>query len=232
MIIEWPPQYKIKKHRQARHVKLRMSNHHGLEITVPSRFNVKEIPGILEEHKAWIIKQLTQKRSVVADELPTQITFQGMNESWKIYYEQCQTKLEMIERPGKEIILIGNIQDKNDCRDKLLKWVKAQANKQLTYWLSYFSQLTQLSYHRLVVRDQQTLWGSCTFNKSISLNYKLIFLPKPLMDYVMIHELCHTKHMNHSPAFWNLVAKYDPEWKKHRSELRRANQFIPEWVVV
>ncbi len=228
--IEWPPPYKIKKHRQARHVKLKTSQRYGLEITIPYRFNLKNIPSILEAHKVWITQQLLQMQLVSTEELPTHIPFQAINESWTIHYEQCKTKLEMIERPNKEIVLIGNVQDKNVCRKKLLAWVKAQSQWHLAYWLSFFSELTQLSYEQVTVRDQQTLWGSCTSKKSISLNYKLLFLPKYLMDYVMIHELCHIKYLNHSEKFWNLVSQYDPEWKKHRRELRHANQFIPGWV--
>ncbi|MBV9576780.1 MAG: M48 family metallopeptidase [Gammaproteobacteria bacterium] len=226
----WPPAYKIKKHKRARSVKFRVSAKHGLEITVPYRFNLRNIPAILAENKAWIAKHFLQVQILKTSELPTQIHFSAIQEVWSIHYEPCKTKLTMIERPLNSLVLVGNIYDHALCKKKLLAWVKKKAQLYLTQSLAYFSEFTQLSYERLTIRDQQTLWGSCTAKKAISLNYKLLLLPKYLADYVIIHELCHTKHLNHSEKFWHLVAQYDPHCKQHRKELRQANQLIPAWM--
>lgn len=225
--IEWPPVYKVKKHKRARRVKLYMSKR-GLEITVPFRFNLKEIPTLLEEHKTWITQQCLQSQIKKSAELPTELHFRAVNQWWRIYYDSCQTKWELIERPCDELVLVGSMADKKSGQEKLLAWIKKKSKIYLTGSLEEISKKTQLSYHKVTIRDQHTVWGSCTSKKSINLNYKLIFLPKPLVDYVMIHELCHTKHLNHSEKFWNLVAFFDPHWKQHRQELRHANQFIPD----
>jgi predicted metal-dependent hydrolase len=231
--LTWPPAYSIKKHRRARHVKLRAVPSQGLVLTVPYRFNLKEIPAILEEHKAWITKQLQQLQlpSQSADTLPEKIELFAMNETWTIFYMQCDTKLEIIERPHQEIVLIGNVNDQKLCKEKLIFWVRNKAKKYLIAQLDAVGEMTQLTYENVTIRDQQTLWGSCTVKKSISLNYKLIFLPNHLVRHVIIHELCHTKHLNHSMRFWRLVAKYDPTWESNRRELRRADKYIPAWVI-
>lgn len=228
--ISWPPPYKVKKHRLAKHVKLRATDDHGLEITIPTRFNLKEIPNILEEHKTWITKQLSQLRIKQVDTLPERIEFHAINETWRVYYVVCDSKFEMIVRPSQEIVLVGKIQDRQVCKDKLITWVKKISKQYLSSQLEKLSLLTGLDFDTVTIRDQTTLWGSCTSKKSISLNYKLIFLPQRLLQYVVIHELCHTKHLNHSDKFWNKVAEFDPEWRTHRRELRHANQYIPDWV--
>jgi predicted metal-dependent hydrolase len=226
----WPPQYIIRKHKLAKRIKLRMSKCHGLEITVPPRFNIKNIPGVLEEHKAWIIKHfsITPPPEIV---LPETISLSAMNQAWKVLYVDVPTtRFEIIERPNQELILIGKTKNQVACQKELMIWARNQANKYLSSELLTLSKLTQLHFTNITIRDQKTRWGSCTSNKTISLNYKLIFLPPRLMQHVIIHELCHTKYLNHSTKFWQLVAMYDKDWEIHRRELRRADQYIPSWI--
>lgn len=86
----------------------------------------------------------------------------------------------------------------------------------LLYWNSFYN----LSYNRVAIRNQKTCWGSCTSKKNLNFSYKLIFLPEHLMDYIIVHELCHLKELNHGKQFWNLVGEVLPEYKQHISELR------------
>jgi len=228
--IPWPPLYTVKKHRLAKHVKLR-AKASGLEITVPSRFSLKNIPNILEENKSWIIKQILSGTPVKKNQdLPDNIILNALEESWKIEYAACDSKFEMIVRPNKEIVLIGKIEDRLTCKNTLIAWVKKLAKVYLSVELESLSLACCLPFTTLTIRDQQTLWGSCTVKKGISLNYKLIFLPQHLVRHVIIHELCHTEFLNHSEKFWNKVEEFDPKWRIHKSELRRANQYVPDWV--
>lgn len=228
--LAWPPEFKIKKHRRAKHVKLRASKTKGLEITVPYRFNIKEIPAILEENKNWITKQLLKAQLYQVDVLPDSVTFESINETWQIHYMPSTLRLKLFERTMNEVVVVGNIEDKARCKRLLAKWFKHKAQSFLSSELKKVSEATQLSFEKLTIRDQQTLWGSCTSKKNISLNYKLIFLPVHLVRHIMIHELSHTKHLNHSDRFWNLVATHDVDWRQNRSEMRRADKFIPMWL--
>ena len=228
--IEWPPSYIIKKHRRAKYVKLRASKQKGLEITIPYRYNLKALPLVLEENKDWIIKHLARVELQRNETLPDQISMALMNQLWRIHYQECNAKLEMIQRPHQEIVLVGKIQEKEKCKEKLIDWLKETAKQVLIPLLKEISERTALPYEKVTVRDQQTLWGSCTRDKSISLNYKLIFLPLPLASHVLIHELCHTKHLNHGKAFWHLVSKHDSAWVEHRRSLRHAEEWVPSWI--
>lgn len=228
--IVWPPHYTVKKHKRARSVKLRATKKNGLVITIPYRFNVRELPGIIEQHKQWITKQLAKLAAQTTDVLPEQIEFKLIHEIFKIQYLSCDKKLTLHIRPTKEIILLGKTVDKAACKRKLLFWVKAAAKKILVPLLRELSEQLQLPFDSVNIRDQQTLWGSCTSQKMISLNYKLIFLPYELARHVMIHELCHTKHLNHSDKFWRLVASFDPAWEQHKRALRNADDYVPSWI--
>lgn len=86
--------------------------------------------------------------------------------------------------------------------------------------LVYFNQFYQLQFNRVAIRNQRGCWGSCSAKRNLNFNYKILFLPPHLTDYIIVHELCHLKEMNHGQQFWDLVALQLPEYKKLRRELR------------
>jgi len=235
ILTAWPPPYTLKKTPRARHIKLKASLRNGLELVVPMRFNQKNIPEILESNKPWIEKQLAKLQEQIQAAnlavLPHEINLQALNQIWQISYMQSDNKkLKLILRPQQEIVLLGDIQDKKTCYKLLAKWIKERAKQHLLARLKIISLQTGLSYHSATVRGQRSRWGSCSSAKVISLNYKLIFLPTAMVDHILIHELCHTIHMNHSTRFWRLVAKFDPDWREYSKTVKRAEQLVPLWV--
>lgn len=223
----WPPDFLIKKHPLAKRVTLTITAQHGLKLIVPAAFNTKNIPKILEQHQAWILKHLKEKPPV---KLPTNIYFPALDLTFTLHKIACNQKLQMMVNLKHEIFFIGQVNHDELCRKKLLCWLKNIAKDYLSQQLAMLSHKTQLTYQKLTIRDQQTLWGSCTRHQAISLNYKMIFLPEKLVHHIMIHELCHTKYLNHSKQFWQQVALFDANWREHKKELRLAQQYIPDWV--
>ena len=85
---------------------------------------------------------------------------------------------------------------------------------------AYYHQFTGGNYTSITVRDQKSRWGSCSSKGTLSFNYRLIFAPPEILDYVVVHELCHLTHMNHSKDFWNMVASVMPDYKVRKNWLR------------
>lgn len=225
----WPPVYTLKRHRRAKSVRLHARE--GLHITVPYRFNLREIPAILEEHRAWIEKHLALILVQQKEPLPEYIELKIYEETWRVIYEKSPSKIRLLERAHlKEILILGDINNENLCRQKLVMWLKQKAKMILPMLLTKTSEQMQVNFKKISIRNQKTLWGSCTHDKSINLNYKLIFLPYSLALHVLIHELAHTIHLNHSARFWKLVEKFDPQWKTHHKQLRHGDEFIPKWI--
>lgn len=100
-------------------------------------------------------------------------------------------------------------EEKKAVREAFLKRVAAYAARM------------DVSYGRISVKNQKTRWGSCSSKGNLNFNYRLYFLPREWMDYVVVHELAHRVHMNHSPAFWALVETYCPAYKTCRAELKK-----------
>ena len=77
-----------------------------------------------------------------------------------------------------------------------------------------------VTYSRIRIKDQKTLWGSCSSRKNLNFNWRLVMAPGEVLDYVVVHELCHLKHMNHSAEFWDCVEEILPEYREHRRWLK------------
>lgn len=86
--------------------------------------------------------------------------------------------------------------------------------------VKYYHELTGGNYNKITIRDQKTRWGSCSSNGTLSFNYRLMLAPPRVLDYVVVHELCHLTHMNHSTDFWNMVASILPNYKEYRKWLK------------
>jgi len=88
--------------------------------------------------------------------------------------------------------------------------------------VEYFSKKGNFDYGKISIKNNKTNWGSCSSKKNLNFNYRIIFLSKKEIDYIVVHELSHLKEMNHSKKFWKEVEKYCPDYKKIRKELKNV----------
>ena len=100
------------------------------------------------------------------------------------------------------------------------KALEKQAAQVLPSKVQHFAAVIGVSYGRITIRGQRTRWGSCSAKGNLNFNCLLMLCPEEVMDYVVIHELCHRKEMNHSPAFWAEVETYCPDYRIHRKWLK------------
>lgn len=111
-------------------------------------------------------------------------------------------------------------------RTALEKRYKEAARSYIPKRVAYYHDMTGGTYQRIAIRDQKTRWGSCSSKGTLSFNWRLMLAPPAVLDYVVVHELCHLTHMDHSPAFWQAVEAVCPDYrdlrkwlKEHGSEL-------------
>lgn len=129
---------------------------------------------------------------------------------------------KLVEVKHKWIIAV-QLRNKNQTRSQSPVPIdKTLAKEYLTNRLRFLSSANNLTYNRVSFRSQKTRWGSCSSKKNISLNYKLFTLKPDLIDYVILHELAHTKHMNHSQEFWNFLELICVGAKKYHRELKHS----------
>ncbi len=90
--------------------------------------------------------------------------------------------------------------------------------------VAYYAGLLGVDYNTITIRDQKTRWGSCSSKGNLSFSWRLILAPPKVLDYVVVHELCHRREMNHSPRFWALVESIIPDYKTHRKWLKENGE--------
>ena len=232
--------YTLRVSPRARFVRLYVSPSKGLEIVVPRGFNCKHLPDVLERKSAWIERALERVRPqreqlLAVDEwrLPQRIQFPAVDLEWEV--RACWTSAKRMSitfhRPG-QIEIQGPVDDAALGRSLLGKFLVVQAERHLPPMLASLSRATALAYKRVSIRRQRSRWGSCSAHASISLNAALLFLPYHLTRYVLVHELCHTVHLNHSDRFWSLVERHFPEYRAAEREMRDARDYVPRWAAL
>lgn len=103
-----------------------------------------------------------------------------------------------------------------------------EAARQLIHTrLEYWNKHYKLTYKRVAIRNQRRSWGSCTSLGNLNFSYKILFLPAELADYIVVHELCHLKELNHSKNFWDLVAETIPDYLEKRLALKKYDHLHP-----
>lgn len=115
--------------------------------------------------------------------------------------------------------------DKNP-RERLVKWLKENAKRIFTEATAEKAREMDVEARSVSVTSARTRWGSCSQDNSIRYSFRLLYMKKELVEYVITHELAHIKHKNHSPAFWREVEKYVPDWREKRKRLKSMGAYM------
>jgi len=163
--------------------------------------------------------------------LPARIYLTALAELWRITYHQADRKLVLVELPRQSLVIMGAPLTERAVVDLLKKWIKLKAQVFLKAYFQKLNKKVNSPYKKLNIIASNIEWGYCSPKGVISLNYKLIFLPRTLVRHLIIHELCHVRYLNHSRRFWHEVKKYDKSWKKNDTLLYEGNRYIPNWII-
>lgn len=236
------PHYTIRESKRARHVGLRICMEKGLVVTVPKGFPQARVKDVLTQKSRWISRMHRKLEDEYgyapgmqqADqaELPKEISLRAIDAVYGVTYRRTTSqRITMKEHTEYELLLHGNIAERETCQRHLSDWLTEKAQEILPDMLWDVSQETGLKYRDVSIRNQRARWGSCSSDKIINLNRKLLFLPPELVRYILVHELCHTRHLDHSSSFWRLVQRIEPYYKIYDRQTRHGawQRYVPLW---
>ncbi len=190
-----------------------------MNVIVPRRYDADLVKRFLYQKRHWIFDKLEESR-LYRSRLDVQnvdtITYLG--KPLKLIESHNKQQYAQVSlTPDRIIVRLGL----NGEVGKILNTWYRQKTKDLVFEkVALFSKRIGARYNSLTIRNARTRWGSCSRLGNLNFNWKLIILPEPVIDYVIIHELCHLKELNHSPTFWKLVEKYCPDYYEHRKWLK------------
>lgn len=220
----------IKHSKRARYVRLKLSHTGILSVVVPAGVGMRTVREFVASQSSWIdrkLQNLTPTDSLLGKPVKLELIY--LDERWDIeYLPDLLMQSVSVKAKGSSILqCIGQVDDISLVKKAIGQWLKKKAEQIIPYRLATLAEYHGFHFNRVVLRGQKTRWGSCSSQKNINLNYKLLFLEANLVDYVLIHELCHTVEMNHSGRFWALVSDCDADYKYHDKQLNRVAKTIP-----
>lgn len=227
-----PFSWTMRVSKRAKYPRISVNATAHVELVWPKGLSQQYIQSTLRRFEPWVLKRISSLnlQTIIDKSPPVSVCLPSIHQHWTITYQHHTDHQPMLKSQGQTMLVVADLNDPKAVRTLLLDWLKAQARLYLPEQLAAMAQVMGLNYARVSIRLQKKRWGSCSSKKNINLNAALLFLSPVLLRHVLIHELAHLQHMNHSPAFWAVVSRFDEAYLEHRRLLRHAGQTMPYWL--
>lgn len=207
--------------KNKKNITIKVNNSGEVFVSSPYGVSCNYINNLVKNNAKWIVNEIDKKKE------------KSLFEENKIFYKgniyniivNIQEK-ESIRLADSFIIVNSKSNDNSYIYELINKWYKKKSMEILNLRVDLISRKLGLRPSKIFIKNQKTIWGSCNSKKEIRLNWRLILMKESVMDYVIIHELCHIVHMNHSKDFWSLVEKYDPNYKANKLWLKENGAML------
>ncbi len=203
----------------------------GLTITTDARLIVRaphwtpvhEIERLISQKQSWITQKQALFRSrprPVSKQFIEGEEFLFLGQTYKLCIVDDLSKAVVL---GKDLMVAKAVQNVSD---HIYLWYQRQALEHISQRVEYYAQLLGLKYRSIKVNCAKTRWGSCGHSGALNFTWRLIMAPPRVVDYVVVHELTHLKHMNHSSRFWNEVRRIVPDYKQDEMWLKNNSHAL------
>ena len=202
----------VRQSPRARRISLRVSGLDGkVTLTIPRGVAETEALDFAHQKEDWLRRQLGRQVENVAVGIGSELPVQGR-------------LVRIVSGPGRGVLLTGDalvVAGRPDtAAARVQAWLKQHARDRLAQASDHYAQELGRSYARITLRDTRSRWGSCSAQRGLMYSWRLIMAPPEVLDYVAAHEVAHLQEMNHSAAFWAVVARLCPDYETPRRWLR------------
>jgi predicted metal-dependent hydrolase len=209
----------VRESRRARNARIVVNSSGGVAIVVPRRVSYAEIDRMLGEAREWIARK--RERAGGTSSTVPQL---GLDRSGVLWLALEPIPIQVAAPAGAGpprvrmehgcLVVGGGSPDATQAA--IDRWYRREARRRITAAVVREASRLEVDVASIAIRDQRTRWGSCSRRGTLSFNWRLVIAPENVLDYVVIHELCHLRELNHSSAFWHLVDEAMPGWREHK----------------
>ena len=230
--------YVFKRVPRRRHVHIFVNDEGTIEVRAPWRSSLAKAREVLRENAEWVVRTLEGVKEKLAQRprLVTGTHLPLLDESLRLDVRpQAQMDLFAgtrqsrggVQRRGSVLRVDTASLNEGELRGLLEGWYRREAAAHLAARIEHYAPQLGVRPSRVTIRGQRSRWGSCSGRGTVSLNWRLMMAPSALADYVVVHELCHLRHMNHSPQFWAMVGGVVPDHRQRRRRLDELRGRLP-----
>ncbi|QQS36513.1 MAG: M48 family metallopeptidase [Ignavibacteriales bacterium] len=205
--------YKVIRNNRSKNIRLYVNVLGELEVRIPKRVKEDSISEILMQHSKWILKHLSNRQQ------KKEFYYLGRKLNVVQSFDMFGT-INHFKLKDNVLNIISPCENSLTTNDLFEMWLKQEAMEYIPARTAKLAEQYGFVHIRITIRSQKSRWGSCSANGSLSFNSRLMKFDKDVIDYVIVHELCHLKEMNHSKKFWKLVGEIIPEYKYFVKRLR------------
>ena len=219
----------IRTSRRKKTITLTIEPEGKIIVRVPVRTTDSKLAHIVKSKAEWVVKKLrslnnislTATKEFVSGE---SFSYLGRHLRLKILRDTDKEK-PVVKLHGSRLQVAFYRANRNgkyskEIRDAITEWYKKLAAKRITERITIYTRKMGLSRPGVIIRNQQKRWGSCNKNGELRFNWRIIMAPMSLVDYVVVHELCHIKYKNHSKLFWKYLGMIMPDYEKRKERIR------------
>lgn len=206
--------YTVRRSDRARRVRITVDPARGVEVVLPRRAPERAAAAAVLELRPWVERRLAELRAAeqAIGERGGRVPYLG-----RLLAVVPQEGRRRVHRRGETLLVPGGPLQ----QEALERWFRREAREVIAPRLDQASAAVGRPYTRLTIRGQRTRWASCSRGGAMSFNWRLLLAPERVLDYVVWHEVCHLKVMDHSPAFWSMVERFWPDYRRDATWLRR-----------
>lgn len=207
----------------------------AMEVRAPLWISLQEVEKFLRQKEEWIIKticraeELQNRRPVWQFETGSLFSFLGKDYFLEVREETGRKRSHVVLAEDKILLTIPQDPDQTIRKSALQNWYREQARAILTDKAERFAPFMGVTFSGICIKEQKSRWGSCSARGNLNFNWHIIMAPETIADYLVIHELSHLRHMNHSAEFWHCVETFYPEYRQARKWLRERGDCLRKW---
>lgn len=219
--------YRLKRSKRRRTVGLKLDPEHGLVVYCPQSVSLRRLEEVLHHNSKWIrekSRQAEARRATMPQVRWTpgaRLPFKGVHYPLELLFHAGKRELLLID--GRlQLILPAKVSaclSEEELREQMHLSFRAAARETIEARVAFFERVVGFQPRSIRIKGQKTRWGSCSARGILNFNWRLILAPPPVLDYVVVHELCHLAHLDHSRRFWARVGAVLPAYAEARSWL-------------
>jgi predicted metal-dependent hydrolase len=223
----------VRESRRARRLILQLVPPHTLEVVVPRGTRPRAIEVFVRENRDWIERARAEVAARFGRDrvmLPRRIELAAIGRDVEVSYDFRDDRTPRCRDDGARIRVACPADGPALARKLLRSWILREARTHLPPWLFRVADVVGERPERVQIRVQRTRWGSCSAQRTVSLNAALLMLEPELVRYLMVHELCHLRWLDHSRRYWRVVERFEPDFRALDQRLTEAWPLLPSWL--